>query len=129
MNHRVTVRVTTPLNPTEVQERVEQAVLNLFPNATITERHGELLAETHSLEHFRERLREQAIVDTARDVFLQNREAEGFSFRLRKQPAYQGIVNFAVGNPSELGDITVWVHVEDPDVETFIDHVAPRTEP
>ena len=38
------------------------------------------------------------------------------------------MINFAVGNPDELGDIEVAVTVHDPDVEAYIDHVAPPTE-
>jgi predicted RNA binding protein with dsRBD fold (UPF0201 family) len=38
------------------------------------------------------------------------------------------VVSFAVGNPSELGDIHVRVRVEEPDAESYIDHVAPPTE-
>jgi predicted RNA binding protein with dsRBD fold (UPF0201 family) len=35
------------------------------------------------------------------------------------------VVNFAVGNPDELGDVHVSVRVEEPDAETFIDYIAP----
>jgi predicted RNA binding protein with dsRBD fold (UPF0201 family) len=38
------------------------------------------------------------------------------------------VVTFAVGNPSELGDLHVRVRVEEPSVEEYIDHVAPATE-
>jgi predicted RNA binding protein with dsRBD fold (UPF0201 family) len=37
-------------------------------------------------------------------------------------------VNFAVGDPAELGDIHVSVRVRAPDAESYIDYVAPPTE-
>ena len=128
MIHRIDVQVTTPLNPTEVKARVEDAITNLFPTAEVEERHGELIAEAHSMDRFAERLREQNIVDTAREVFRRNLEGDTFAFDLKKQAAHQGVVNFAVGNPDELGDLHVRVRVEEPDAEAFIEHLAPRSE-
>ena len=127
MIHRIDVQITTPLNPTEVRDRVEAAITNLFPTAEVEERHGELIAEAHSMEHFAERLREQNIVDSAREVFRSNLEGETFAFDLKKQAAHEGVINFAVGNPDELGDLHVRVRVEEPTAEEFVDSVAPRT--
>ena len=128
MIHRIDVQVTTPLNPTERRERVETAITNLFPTAEVEERHGELIAEAHSMDRFAERIREQNIVDTAREVFRANLEGATFAFDLKKQAAHEGVVNFAVGNPDELGDLHVRVRVEEPSAEEFVDYVAPRTE-
>ena len=47
---------------------------------------------------------------------------------MKKQAEFRGVINFAVGNPDELGDIEVQVTVHDPDVEGVVDHVAPPTE-
>jgi len=127
MIYRIDVQITTPLNPTEVRDRVEDAITNLFPTAKIEERHGELVGEAHSLDELGERLRDQAIVDTAREVFRRNADGDTFAFDLKKQAALEGVVNFAVGNPDELGDIHVRVRVEEPSVEELIDHVAPET--
>ena len=125
---KVDVQITTPLHPTEVRDRVEDAIHNLFPGSEIEERHGELVAETHSLSRLAERLDEQNIGPTARQVFLDNREGDAFWFDLKKAAAFEGVVNFAVGNPDELGDIHVRVRVEEPDVETFVDHLVPDRE-
>lgn len=128
MIHRIDVQVTTPLNPTERRDRVEAAITNLFPTAEVEERHGELIAEAHSMERFAERLREQNIVDTAREVFRADLEGDTVAFDLKKQAAHEGVVNFAVGNPDELGDLHVRVRVEEPSAEEFVDYVTPRTE-
>jgi predicted RNA binding protein with dsRBD fold (UPF0201 family) len=47
---------------------------------------------------------------------------------LKKQAAFEGVVNFAVGEPDELGEIDVEVRVREPDVESFVDYVAPETD-
>lgn len=126
--YRVDVEITAPVMPTEVPERVAEAIRELFPGAEPEERHGELTASVHDLEHFSECLHRQEILDTARGVFFDDRRGDSFGFRVKKGPALQGRVNFAVDEPGEIGDISVRVRVDEPDVETYIDHVAPPTE-
>lgn len=125
---RVDVEITAPVYPTERRELVAAAIEEIFPGADPTERNGELTATVHDVEHFSSLLHRQAILDTARSVFFRNRRGDVFSFRLRKGPALQGVVNFAVEEPSELGEIAVRVRVHEPDVETYVDRVAPPTE-
>jgi hypothetical protein len=128
MIYSVDVQITTPVKDTEVTERVEDAIENLFPEAELTRSEGELLARSHGLEHFSELLHEQAILDTARGAFFDGQEGDTFTFDLKKQAAFEGRVNFAVGKPGELGTIHVRVKVTDPSVEAYVDHVAPPTE-
>jgi predicted RNA binding protein with dsRBD fold (UPF0201 family) len=125
MIHSIDVEITTPLYPTEVRDRVENAIHRLFPDADTEERNGELLAETHSLERFAERLDEQNIAPTARTIFFRGQKRDTFSFALKKAAAFEGVVNFAVGNPDELGDVHVSVRVEEPNPAAFIDYIAP----
>jgi predicted RNA binding protein with dsRBD fold (UPF0201 family) len=126
--YRIDARIVAPVNDTEVTDRVEDAVRNLFPEVEFEQVEGELVGETHSLERFSERLRDQEILDTGRREFFKHADDTGFSFSLKKQAAFKGVINFAVGNPDELGDVEVVVTVHDPDVEAYIDHVAPPTE-
>ena len=128
MIHRIDVQVTTPLAPTEVRDRVEAAITNLFPGATVREGHGELIAEAHSMERFGARLREQNIVDAAREVLRDGIEVDTIAFDLKKQAAFEGVVNFSVGNPDELGELHVRVRVAEPDAEAFVEYVAPRSD-
>lgn len=128
MIYSVDVHVTVPVQDTEIADRVADAITNLFPGAAVEEVDGELRAETHNMDHFSELLHRRAILDTARGEFFATLKDDTFSFQVKKQAAFQGVVNFAVGEPSELGDIHVHVRVDDPDAETFIDHVAPPTE-
>jgi len=126
--YRIEVEVTAPVYPTEVPERVEAAITSLFPEAEIEARTGEIVGQARMMEHFGDRLREQAIVDTARDVFRRNVNGDAFAFALKKQAAYEGVVNFAVGNPDELGDLHVRVRVTEPSVEEFIERLTAPTE-
>ncbi|WP_436909415.1 RNA-binding domain-containing protein [Halosimplex marinum] len=126
--YSVDVQITAPVNDTEVTDRVADAVTNLFPGAELDHQHGELVGTVHDLEHLSESLHRQEILDTARGVFFENLRGDTFSFDLKKQAAFEGVVNFAVGDPSELGDIHVRVRVNEPDAESYIDHVAPPTE-
>ena len=128
MIYSIDVHIEAPVNDTEVTDRVADAIRKLFPDAEIEQQPGKLVADTHTLDSFSDRLHEQEILDTARREFLTNAREGGFSFRLKKQAAFQGVINFAVGNPDELGDIDVDVIVREPDVETFVDHVTPPTE-
>ena len=128
MIYRIDARITAPVHDTEVTDRVEDAVRNLFPDVEFDHADGELVGETHSLERFSERLHEQEILDTARREFFKHADEGGFSFALKKQAAFKRVINFSVGSPDELGDVEVTVTVHDPDVESYIDHVAPPTE-
>ncbi|MCU4925791.1 coaE operon protein [Halobacteria archaeon AArc-dxtr1] len=126
--YRVHVEITAPVYDTEVTARVADAVANIFPGADLEESHGEIRGETHSLSHLSELLHRQEILDTARGEFFERRQGDTFSFALKKQAAFEGRVNFSVGEPDELGEIAVRVRVDEPDVEPYVDHVAPPTE-
>lgn len=126
--YSIDARIEVAVRDTEVTDRVADAVENLFPNAETEPEPGKLVAETHTLDPFSDKLHEQEILDTARREFERNARADGFSFKLKKQAAFQGVVNFAVGEPDELGDIEVDVVVRDPSVAEYIDHIAPPTE-
>lgn len=125
--YSIDVEITAPVYDTEVTDRVADAIREIFPTADPTMRHGELTATVHSLEQFSQRLHQQAILDTARGVFFDNLQGNTFSFRLKKQAAFEGRVNFVVDEPGELGAISVRIQVDKPDVEAVIDEIAPPT--
>lgn len=128
MIYRIDVTITAPVHPTEVTSRVETAVTNIFPEADLAHEPDRIVATSHSLETLSELLHEREILDTARSAFFEGHTGDAFSFRLKKQAAWVGVVTFAVGDPPELGDIDVTVVVHEPSVEAVIDHVAPPTE-
>ena len=128
MIYSVDVRIVAPVRPTEVPERVADAVRNVFPEADLERTDDRFVAESHSLDGLSARLHEREILDTARREFRRRADDDGFSFALNKQAALQGVVNFAVGDPAELGEIEVHVTVREPGVDELIDAVAPPTE-
>ena len=128
MIHSIDAEITAPVRDTEVTDRVTDAITNLFPGATPEHTRGELRATVHDLSTFSECLHRQEILDTARGVFFGSLSGDTFSFDLKKQAAFEEVVNFAVGDPDELGEIHVRVRVEEHDAESYIDHVAPPTE-
>lgn len=121
-------QITTPIYPTEVEDRVERAVTTLFPEADVEHADGELRAESASLEHFADRLAEQAIGATAREVFLEGIRGRSFSFRVKKQAALGDVVNFVVGDSEELGSITVHVTVTEGEPEAVIEELVTAEE-
>ncbi|WP_254532318.1 RNA-binding domain-containing protein [Natrinema gelatinilyticum] len=126
--YRVDVEITAPVFDTEVTSRVVDAVANIFPTADIEETFGEVRGEAHALDHFSELLHRQEILDTARGEFFSNQEGDTFTFALKKQAAFEDRVNFSVGEPDELGEISVRVRVDEPSLEEYVDHIAPPTE-
>lgn len=126
--YSIDVRVSAPVATTEVPDRVARAIQSLFPNAEIEIMPDRVVAEGHTLDQFSERLREQQILDTARAHLRTRIEGDRIRFRLKKQAAFLGDVNFAVGNPDELGDIEVEIRVREPAPRTFLDEVVPATD-
>jgi predicted RNA binding protein with dsRBD fold (UPF0201 family) len=126
--YRVDVRVIAPVRDTEVPERVADAVRNLFPEADVEFEDDRVVGRSRSLSRFSERLHEQAILDTAREQLFEHQYGDAIHFDLKKLAAYQGVVNFSVGNPDELGDVRVRIRVEHPSVEEFVDLIVPPTE-
>ena len=125
---RIEATIEAPIMETEVPERVAAAVETLFPDSEIEIREDRVVATTYDLSHVRQRLFEQRILDTARDLFFDRAGPRGFTFELKKAAALEDVVNFSVGTPDELGSIEVAVTVHEPDVEAFVDLFAPSTE-
>jgi len=125
------VAVFAPVNPTEVQEKVEKAILNFFPVALELQEHAiPRLYGEGDLENLRKlhlQLREESILDTARRIFLNGIEGYSTRFRLNKQVAYIGKLNFPAGDES-LGSIDVEISAEnEDDLLAIIDWLAPQT--
>lgn len=117
---RIVVR--TICRPTESVDKVMRSMLNIFPDLQIEEKDGELLGEGQSVDVLEELLRNQRIRSAARAVFRKSAEGDRLTFRLNKQVAFVGKVNFAERSP--LGDMEVTI--EDEDLMKLIDRIAPR---
>jgi predicted RNA binding protein with dsRBD fold (UPF0201 family) len=120
----IEVSVYVMIRPTERLENVVFAVEKIFPGLIMDIR-GDRIEAYNNLESLRtlhKLLREQQILDTARSVMLRGQVENTLQFRLNKQAAFMGVVNFP---PEEepLGSIHVQITGE-----SVIDWLAPRTE-
>lgn len=128
---KVTVKVSAPVYPTEIEEKVKTAITGLFPvepdiwEFGIPHIYGE--GDLESLRLLHHRLREEQILDTARNILLAGISGSTTQFRLNKQVAFMGKVNFPAGEES-LGSIYVEITAENlEDLLMLIDWLAPRT--
>jgi len=119
-----TVKIRAEIKKTEVEERVREAILNIFPDAEIRREGNFLVAESRSLEKLRELVHRQKIIDTVRAELLNNLRGDRTFLRLRKQVAYMGRVNIAEDDP--LGAIEAEIISDE--IERLIWWIAPRTE-
>lgn len=113
--------VRTPLHATERLEAVKRAVRNLFPDAEFEEEDGTLVARSEDAERLRELVEQQEIHETMREQLADSVVGDTLVFRLSKQPATVGRLNFDVGG-HELGALRVRVETDDPGA--FIDYVT-----
>jgi hypothetical protein len=128
---KVMVKVSSLVYPTEMQEKVIKAITNLFPielhldEFGIPRLYGE--GDLDSLRLLHVHLREERILDTARHILLTGIEANTTQFRLNKQVAFVGKVNFPAGEES-MGSIYVEISTENrEDLLKLIDWLAPQT--
>ncbi len=115
----ITINLRTPIYETESQEKVEHAILNIFPDAVL-ERVDDFIKGTSSnLETFSILLRKQQIRATAKTELMKGLAFDSFEFYLNKQVAMVGKVNFS---QDPLGPILV--RVTTPLPEKLIDTIT-----
>ena len=129
MNIKVTISAL--VHPTEVREKVETALTNILPvelqlqDSKIPQLYGE--GGLESLRKLHSLLRQQEILDTARKVLLSRTRGCATEFRLSKQVAFVGKVNFPAAEES-LGSIHMEISAEsEEELAQVIDWIAPQT--
>ena len=129
----ITVRVETEVNPTEAEEKVKNAIENLFGNITLQTKPayrgsvvtGEAKGQ-EALVKLRNLLHNDRVRDAARRVLIGSLRGNTISFCLNKQVAFAGHVSFSQEvAESPLGPLKVIIECEDP--RQLIDWLAPRT--
>ena len=118
----VIVHVEAEINPTETEDRVKQAVENMFGPVEIQTRHlrkGSLLKVEskgqEALIRLHNLLQREHIRTAARTVLIRGTEKNAVNFCLNKQVAYAGHVSMATEpNESPLGPISIEIRTEDP---------------
>jgi predicted RNA binding protein with dsRBD fold (UPF0201 family) len=119
----VAVWIFCPVCPSEDQEKVRDAVLNIFPGASLerTEHGFEGKADT---DRFYDLIRKQKILDSTRSTMFKGARGNRIVIHLNKQVAVVGKVSFT--DPKTiLGTLQVTMETDDP--EALIDRIAPRT--
>ncbi len=122
----VEVIIETEIHPTENVDKVVQAVKNIFPDAEIEIEDGKLFAKARDLSRFRDLLRRQRILDTARSEILKGRRNNEIVIYLNKQTATVSKVNFCDEN-AVLSPIRVTFKLYNIPFSRFLDYLAPET--
>ncbi len=122
------VEVEAKVNPTEDVEKVKKAIENLFPGIELEfdEEKGILRGKTENLERFRELLRMQRILDTARAELRRGWRGNESTVFLNKQAATVSRINFADEN-AVLSPVVLTFRVYGTNFERFIDWLTPET--
>lgn len=123
---KVEVEIETKVNPTEDPDKVVQAVKNLFPDADISIEGETLKAKAWDLRKFRDLLRRQRILDTARTELIKGKINNETRIYLNKQTAYIGKINFA-DEDAILSPIVVTFKLYGIPFGKFLDYMAPQT--
>lgn len=122
----VEIKIETDIHPTESEEKVVNAIKNLFPDAEIKIEDGKLVGKAKNLERFRELLRRQRILDTARSEILKSRSGNEVTVYLNKQTATVSRINFCDAD-AVLSPLRVTFRLNNISFQRFLDYVAPET--
>jgi predicted RNA binding protein with dsRBD fold (UPF0201 family) len=125
-----TIQLKSKIKPTEDREKVIKAIKNIFTDAEITIPETDKIyitveGEAKNIERFKELIRSQAILDTARSVLEKGSKGNYTKFKINKQAAYSEVVNF---DKDIHGGIYVKIICSDEDkLINAIKDIAPRT--
>lgn len=117
----INIKIKTPLHPTESKDKVETAIRNIFPDASLSQSNECIIGTSNSIKTFGELLKSQRIRSTARMELLKRLSSNAFEFTLNKQAAFMRKVNFS---KDSLGPIYVRVQIDAP--KSIIDSIAPE---
>ena len=123
LSNMVSVKVSCPIYPSEKSDKVKKAIINIFPDAELEET-GRGFKGTASLDYFSKLIRKQEILDSTRSMLFKGIRDSRTVIHLNKQVATVGKVSFTDAR-CILGSIDVII--EDEDLETLINRIAPET--
>ncbi|WP_421078506.1 RNA-binding domain-containing protein [Methanothermococcus sp. Ax23] len=119
------IKLKSRIKPTEDEEKVIKAVKNIFKDAKVVVEDNQLIGEAEDISRFKELLRSQAILDTARMVLEKGIVGNSTKFNINKQAAFAGLVNF--DKDIHGGIFVKLIAEEDEDLMKLIKDIAPKT--
>ncbi|WP_292460797.1 RNA-binding domain-containing protein [Methanothermococcus sp.] len=119
------IKLKSRIKPTEDEEKVIMAVKNIFKDAKVVIEDNQLIGEAEDISRFKELLRSQAILDTARMVLEKGIVGNSTKFKINKQAAFAGLVNF--DKDIHGGIFVKLIAEEDKDLMKLIKDIAPKT--
>jgi predicted RNA binding protein with dsRBD fold (UPF0201 family) len=119
------IKLKSRIKPTEDEKKVIKAVKNIFKDARVVVEDNQLIGEAEDIGRFKELLRSQAILDTARMVLEKGIVGNSTKFNINKQAAFAGLVNF--DKDIHGGIFVKLIAEEDEDLMKLIKDIAPRT--
>ncbi len=122
----VEVIIETDIYPTEDEEKVIGAIKNLFPDAEVEIKNGKVFARARDIRKFRELLRRQRILDTARTELIKGRRNSEVVVYLNKQTATVSRINFC-DEDAVLSPLRVTFRLYNVSFNRFLDYLAPET--
>lgn len=120
----VNVRIFCPVYPSESDELVLEAVMRIFPDASVSRTDEGFEGVAADIDTLSLLVRRQRILDAARSVVFGGMCDDTTTFTLNKQAAFAGKVSFCPED-TVLGAIKVCLEAEN--LEDFIDEMLPRT--
>ncbi len=122
------MKAKTPINPTEDVDKVIKSLSNMFDyeQIEIGDSYISVTGGKESLLKLKDALEKRKIRNTAHKILINEAHDQVVLFKLNKQAAFSGVVNFAEDNLSPLGEIKV--KIETNNVEQFIDWFVPSQE-
>ncbi len=120
------IKVKTSLNPTEDVDKVIKSLINVFDcdQLEISEDYILATGNENSLLKFKDELEKKRIRNTVHQILIRGAHDQVIFFKLNKQAAYAGVINFTDEKLSPLGEIDVKIETEN--VEQFINWLAPQ---
>lgn len=105
------IKVQTPINPTEIKKKVEQAIENIFPDSEYIAEDNKISISSSKLEvlkKIKEQVRSRRTTAVLKRVLYNNYNGNMTWFLLNKQAAFSGIVALVENeDESPLGPIKI----------------------
>lgn len=120
----VNVNISSPVNPSESEELVSEAIMRIFPDASLSRTSQGFEGSAPGIENLSLFIRRQRILEAARSVIFGNMTDDTAVFWLNKQAASVGKVSFCPKD-NVLGAIEI--RLEGDMLSDYIDSMLPRT--